>query len=99
MDLLSSYILYDVMNANQISAKQGPDSRFVVKANTKSMWPKSSQSQIVKLMDRVEYRVISQVFFSTKVEFLLESGKKSLYKMHQSRVIIRLWPINGQKHK
>ena len=47
----------------QISAKRGPDSSFVVKPNTKSLWPKSSWSRIVKLMDRgrvtqprVEYR-------------------------------------------
>ena len=90
----------------QISAKRGPNSRFVIEANTKSLWPKLSWSQKVKLMDRgrvtqpqVEYWVISRAFFSTKVEFLLESGNKSLYKMHQSRVIIWLWPINGQNHK
>ena len=42
----------------------GSDSRFVVEANSKSWWPKSSRSRIVKLMDRgrvtrprVEYRV------------------------------------------
>ena len=52
------------MTAYQISAKWGPDSRFVVKANTRSRQPKSSRGCIVKLMDqgqvtrpRVEYRV------------------------------------------
>ena len=52
------------MTAYQISAHRGPDSRFVVEANTRSRQPKSSRSRIVKLMDRgqvtqprVEYRV------------------------------------------
>ena len=36
----------------QISTKRGPDSRFVIETNTKSWWPKSSRSRIVKLMDR-----------------------------------------------
>ena len=55
--------------SEQISAKWGPDSKFVVKANTKSWWPKSSRSRIVKLMDQgqvtqpqveywVEYRIL-----------------------------------------
>ena len=35
----------------QISAKRGPDSRFIVEANTKCP-SKSSRSQIVNLMDR-----------------------------------------------
>ena len=38
-------------------------------------------------------------FFSIKVKFLLESGNTSLYLWHQSWVIIRLLPINGQKHE
>ena len=52
---------------NQISAKWGPDSRFVVEANTKIWWPKSSRSRIVKLMDWgrvtrpwVEYRILGE---------------------------------------
>ena len=36
----------------QISAKQGPDSRFVVEVNTKSQWSKLSRSWIVKLVDQ-----------------------------------------------
>ena len=36
----------------QISAKQGPYSRFVIEANTKSLWLKLSQTRIVKLMDQ-----------------------------------------------
>ena len=36
---------------HQISAKRGPDSRFIVEANTKCPWPKSSRSQMVNLMD------------------------------------------------
>ena len=35
-----------------MSAKRGPDSIFVDKANTKSWRPKSSRSRIVKLMDQ-----------------------------------------------
>ena len=76
---------------NQISAKRGLDSRFVVEANTKSWWPKLSQSRKVKLMDwgrvtrlRVEYRVEYQVkywilgeFLIIKVKLLLDSGNKS----------------------
>ena len=53
---------------NQISAKQGPDLRFIVEANTKAVEPKLSRSRIVKLMDQgpvtrpwVQYQVFSQV--------------------------------------
>ena len=69
---------------NQISAKRGPDSTFAVKANTKTLCPKSSWFWSVKIMNRgrviwprVEYRVEYQIlgeFLSKKVEFLLKSG-------------------------
>ena len=76
------------MSNNQISSKRSTDSRFVIDANTKCPCPKSSQSRIVNLKDRgpvkygVEHRVEYQIladFLSMKVEFLLESGNKSLY--------------------
>ena len=57
----------------QILAKWGPDSSFVIETNTKSRWPKSSWSRIVKLMDRgwvtqprVEYWVEYQVKYLVK---------------------------------
>ena len=40
------------LKLKQISAKRGPDSRFVIEANTKCLWPKLSQSRRVNLMDR-----------------------------------------------
>ena len=77
----------------QISAKQGPDLRFVVKVNTKSQWPKSSLSQIVKFMDRgwvtrpwVEYRVKYQVEYWILGEFL--SKKVKFYSIQVIKVCI-----------
>ena len=62
----------------QISAMRGPDSRFVVEANTKSRWPKSSRSRIVKLVDRggvtrprVKYRVEYQILGEFLIVFAL----------------------------
>ena len=93
----------------QILVKMGLNSRFVVEANIARSSPKPRQSRVINLTNRtrvtrprvkyrVEYQVISLVF-STKVEFLLESGNKSLYLWHKSWVIIQLWPTNGQKYK
>ena len=45
-------IRFTAMSGIQISAKWGTDSIFAIEANTKSLWPKSSGSRIVKLMDR-----------------------------------------------
>ena len=93
----------------QILVKMGLNSRFVVEANIARSSPKPRRSRVINLTNRtrvtrprvkyrVEYQVIS-IVFSTKVEFLLESGNKSLYLWHQSWVIIQLWPTNGQKYK
>ena len=37
---------------DQVSANRGPDSTFTVKANTKTMCPKSSRFPLVTMMDR-----------------------------------------------
>ena len=37
----------------QISAKRGTESRFVVEANLKSLYPKSSRGSILKSQNRV----------------------------------------------
>ena len=85
----SSY--QDAKTGYQILAKRGPDSRFVVEANTKSRWPKLSRSRIVKLMDRGHIRLglksnNSAYFFigsytnnSRSCEFLLKSEARSSY--------------------
>ena len=80
-------------NAYHILAKWGPDSSFVIEANTKSRWPKSSRSQIVKLMDRgwvtrprvkyqvkcqVEYRILGELL-RLKVKFLFVSDNNWLW--------------------
>ena len=53
----------------QILAKRGPDSRFVLEANLKSLCPKSSWSSILKTQNRVE----------TMHEYLV-SNRACLYK-------------------
>ena len=45
-------VMIEFLSEYQISAKRDPYSRFVVEANTKSGWPKSSWSPKVKLMDQ-----------------------------------------------
>ena len=37
---------------NQIVAKRGPDSKFAVEANTKTLCPNSSRFRLVKMIDR-----------------------------------------------
>ena len=65
----------DLLGPLQISGKRGPDSRFIIEANTKSRGRKSSRSQIVNLMDRgrvtrpqVEYRVEYQVDYWARIK-------------------------------
>ena len=62
------------MHAMQILANRGPDLTFVNESNIARSSPKPRQSPVINLMDRtrvtrprveyrVEYRVISQVFW------------------------------------
>ena len=45
-----------VITIHQISAKGGTDSRFVVEANPKSLYPKLSWGSILKSQNRVQLK-------------------------------------------
>ena len=70
----------------QISAKRGPDLKFVVEANSKALKPNGKiEVEFLDLKSSIESNIKTNIellakFFSIKVEFLLELEIKNLYK-------------------
>ena len=69
--------LSKIKSLRQISAKRGTDSSFVVEANIIALLPKSSRSQLVKMMNRgrvirgrVKYRVAYRVDYLVDYQIL-----------------------------
>ena len=97
------------INSIQISAKRCPDSKFIIKVNTKCWLPRSSKfdgswSSYSTLSGRVtrprvKYWVEYRVEYWILADFLSIKVKFLLVHMGHSRIIIWLWSINGQKHE
>ena len=72
-----------ILTLFQILAKRGPDSRFVLEANLKSLCPRSSRSSIFKTQNRVQ----------AKHEYKASSNSLEYYRSYTNTIhIMTIFP-------